>query len=421
MESKKKTLFKNTLMLYILQGSAMLLSLVAVPYESRILTEEHYGLIGVATAIMIYFQLIVDFGFLLSATEDVSRNRDDMPYLCRVLTSVSVCKLLLSAVSFVVLLVLCRLIPTWREKTLLLILFFISTMFTSFMPDYMYRGIEKMTAIAIRTVIIRAFFTAMIFLLLKTPEDIYWIPILNIIGNALAMAAAYIDLAKRFRIRLCRISVKDVLQSFKRSAVFFASRFATTFYTALNTVILDIITAGGVDTSLYTSADKLITTGKNIMTPVSDSLYPYMTKHKDFKLVKRVLLVIMPVIILFCAGCFIWADELCLLVFGKGFDKAGDILRAMLPVGVVILPSYLCGFPMLTAMGLSKYANLSVIFGTAIHLVNLAVLYFTGNINMVSLGVLLSIAETAILIFRVIVIYTHRDALRTAKDAEVSE
>lgn len=421
MDSKKKTLFKNTLMLYILQGSAMLLSLVAVPYESRILTDEHYGLIGVATAIMVYFQLVVDFGFLLSATEDVSINRKDTPYLCRLLTSVSICKLILSAVSFGILALLCTLIPAWREKWLLLLLFFISTVFTSFMPDYMYRGIEKMTAIAIRTVIIRAFFTGMIFLLLKTPEDIYYIPILNIIGNGLAMAAAYIDLGKRFQIRLCRISAKDVWHSFKRSSVFFASRFATTFYTALNTVILDIITAGGVDTSLYSSADKLITTGKNVMTPVSDSLYPYMTKHKDFKLVKRVLLIIMPIIILFCTGCFIWADELCLLIFGKGFDKAGNILRAMLPVGIVILPSYLCGFPMLTAMGLSKYANLSVIFGTAIHLINLAVLYFTGNINMISLGVLLSIAETAILIFRVIVIYRHRDRLRTAPETEAAE
>lgn len=417
-------------MLYILQGSAMLLSLVAVPYESRILTDEHYGLIGVATAIMVYFQLVVDFGFLLSATEDVSINRKDTPYLCRLLTSVSICKLILSAASFVVLLILCGLIPSWRPKTLLLILFFISTVFTSFMPDYMYRGIEKMTAIAIRTVIIRAFFTGMIFLLLKTPEDIYWIPILNIIGNGLAVVAAYIDLGKRFQIRLCRVKARDVFYAFRRSSVFFISRFATTFYTALNTLLLDTMFPGSMvdgtlksslEVSRYTAADKLITTGKNVLTPVSDSLYPYMTKNRDFKLVKRVLLVIMPLIILFCTGCFIWADKLCLFIFGEGFDKAGNVLRAMLPVGIVILPSYLCGFPMLTAMGLSKYANISVIFGTVIHLILLCTLFFTGHLTPVTLGILLSVTETLILLFRVVVILTHKDRLKLAPETEDAE
>ncbi len=419
-DGKKKTLFKNTAMLYVLQGSAMLLSFIAVPYETRVL-DMSYGLIGVSTAIMIYFQLVVDFGFLLSATEDVSRNRDDKPYLCRTLTSVTWCKLLLSVASFGVLAVLCAVIPAWRDKWLLLLLFYISTVFTSFMPDYLYRGIENMTAIAVRTVIIRTFFTVAIFFLLKKPEDIYWIPILNIVGNGLAMLAAYIDLHKRFDIHLCRVKVTDVWNSFKRSAVFFASRFATTFYTALNTVILDLITAGGANTSLYTSADKLITTGKNVLTPVSDSLYPYMTKNKDFKLVKKVLLIIMPVIILFCTGCFIWAKPLCALLFGESFYEAGSVLRAMLPVGVVILPSYLLGFPMLTAMGLSKYANLSVVFGTVIHLVNLAILYFTGNINMITLGILLSVAETVILLFRVAVIWKHRDRLHADPETEAAK
>lgn len=417
-EKKKRVLLKNTVMLYILQGSAMLLSFIAVPYETRILGVETYGLIGVSTAIMVYFQLFIDFGFLLSATEDVSRNRDDKQYLCKTLTSVSICKLLLSVASFAVLLVLSSVIPAWRDKQVLLLLFFVSTMFTSFMPDYLYRGIEDMTAIAIRTVAIRAFFTVAIFIFLKTPADIYWIPIFNIIGNGLAMLAAYFDLHKRLGIRLCPVTAKDVGYSFKRSAVFFASRFATTFYTALNTVILDLMTAGGVNTSLYTSADKLITTGKNVLTPVSDSLYPYMTKNRDFKLVKKVLMIIMPIIILFCTGCFIWAKPLCALLFGEEFYEAGSVLRAMLPVGVVILPSYLLGFPMLTAMGLSKYANLSVIFGTVIHLINLAILYFTGNINMVSLGILLSVAETVILLFRATVIWIHRDRLRAAPEEE---
>ena len=72
----------------------------------------------------------------------------------------------------------------------------------------------------------------------------------------------------------------------------------------------------------------------------------------------------------------------------------------------------------LSAMGLSKYANYSVVFGSALHVFNLLVLYFTGHMNMVTLGAMVSVAEIAILLFRIVVIWLHRDRLHTDKEAQ---
>ena len=91
-DAKSKVLVKNTVMLYILQFSTYLFSFLTVPYQSRILGPEIYGILGVAGAVMIYFQLFMDFGFLLSATEDISKNRDDKQYICRKITSIAVIK-----------------------------------------------------------------------------------------------------------------------------------------------------------------------------------------------------------------------------------------------------------------------------------------------------------------------------------------
>lgn len=418
LRSNHKNLVKNTLMLEILQFSTYILALIAVPYETRILGPEIYGILGAATAVMVYFQLVIDFGFLLSATEEVSARRDNPQELCRILTCVTLAKLALALLSGAVLLILCQIIAPWKDRAGLFALFFLSTALTSLMPDYLYRGMEKMSAITIRTVAIRAFFTAAIFIFLKKPEDLYVIPLLNIVGNGLALLAAFWDLNRRFRIRFRRVGWSDILNSLRRSSVFFYSRIATTAYTSLNTVILDLIAAGGGATGFYTAADKLITTGRNALSPISDSLYPYMARHRDFKLVKKILLIAMPVITLFCVGCFIWAEPLCRLLLGEEFGPAGQVLRAMLPVGIVTLPSYILGFPTLTAMGLSKYANYSVIFGSVLHIVNLSVLFLTGHVNMVTLAVLVSVAETAILLFRIAVILTHRDRLQQKKEID---
>ena len=70
MKTNKKVLLKNTVMLYILQFSAYFFSFITTPYQTRIMGPEIYGKIGYATAMMVYFQLFLDFGFILSSTAD---------------------------------------------------------------------------------------------------------------------------------------------------------------------------------------------------------------------------------------------------------------------------------------------------------------------------------------------------------------
>ncbi len=404
----KGALLKNTAMLYILQFSTYFLGLMVTPYETRVLGDEIFGYLGASAAIMVYFQLIIDFGFLLSATEEVSRSRSDRKALCTVFTSVTLAKLMLAGISAIVLVCLCNMIPAWEQKKTLLYLTFGATFLTSMMPDYLYRGLEKMSAITMRTVAIRVFFTCSIFFFLKKPEDICIIPILNIIGNGVALIFAYLHLSKRLNIRFCRVQKRDITSTLRRSSTFFYSRMATTAYTALNTVILDIISGSGVQTSYYTSANTLITAGKNGLSPISDSLYPYMALHRDFKLVKKILLIFEPICIAVCTVAFIWAEDLCLIFFGPDFGPTGQVLRAMLPIGVVILPSYVLGFPTMTAMGLSKHANLSVIVGSVFHVCVLSLLFVTQSLNMVSLGLTVSLTETVILIYRIVIIVKNR-------------
>jgi PST family polysaccharide transporter len=146
-----------------------------------------------------------------------------------------------------------------------------------------------------------------------------------------------------------------------------------------------------------------------------------MTRHRDFKMVKKILLLAMPPITLFCAVCFIWAEPVCSLLLGEDFAPAGQVLRAMLPAAVLTLPNYILSFPTLGPMGLSSWANYSVMIGSCVHLVNLVILYFTGNMNMISLAAMLSVTEAIILVIRIVVIVKHRDKMRPLPQKENGE
>lgn len=412
------TLMKNTVMLYILTFSQFFLSFIVATYESRILDPVWFGVLGTATAIMTYFQLVIDFGYLLSGTQEVAQNRDTPQKLNQIYTAVTIGKVILTAVSALVLLLLCRIIPTWQDKTGLYFLFFLSTALNSLLPNYLYRGLERMGAITVRTVAIRVFFTLGILLLLKGPEDMWLIPALNAVGALVALVVTHIHLDKRLNIRFTRPDLRETFASMKRSAVFFYSRIATTVYSALNTVILDIFSASGAVVGYYNCADKLITMGKSAVSPISDSLYPHMVRNRDFKLVRKVLLMLEPLIILFCAAVFIWAEPLCVLIFGAEYGPAAPVLRAMLPVGIVIFPSYVLGFPTLSAMGLSKHANYSTIVGSVFHLILLGTLFLTNSLSMVSLALCVSATETVILLYRIVIILKNRHLMKKGSGKE---
>ncbi len=415
---KRGVLLKNTVMLYILQFSTYFFSFIVVPYETRVLGPVIFGLIGAATAAMVYFQSVIDFGFILSGTADVALHKDDKQYLSRLFTSITLAKLLLALLCSAVLLVLCQAIGVWGDHVELYFLFFISIFLASLMPDYLYRGLEQMEVITVRAVCIKAFFTVMIFVLLKDASQYYLVPVLNIIGNGAAFVFVYWHLKKKMQITFTKIPLASVVTVLKQSMPFFFSRVATTVYTATNTVMLNIISGTGAVTGYYTSADKLITTAKSGMSPISDSLYPYMVKQRDFKMVKKVLIVLMPIIIAGCIVVAIFAEPLCIWFFGREYAEAADVLRVMLPVVVVILPSYILGFPTLSPMGLAKHANYSTILGSAFYVCVIVVLFVMGRIDMITLGVLTSITEILIFLYRAVIVYHYRDRMKANKTEE---
>lgn len=414
LENKKKSLFKNTFMLYVLMFSKYILGFITVPYETRVLGPEKYGLIGLATAIITYFQLFVDFGFLLSATEQVSKNREDKKKLSEIFTSVFISKIILLTVSVIVLSILCLLISSWREHMLFFIVFLFATIMSSLLPDYLYRGMEEMTAITVRTVCVQVFFTLMIFIFVKTPQDYMVYPIIKLIGNTVALLFVFLHLKKTYHIKLIRVKIKKVFLSLKSSAMFFLSRIATTIYTTTNTIILDFMSAGGM-TGYYTSAERLVTTANGMLSPISDSLYPYMLKHKDFKMVKKMLLILEPIIIIGCSIVFIWARPLCTWFFGEEYYYTADVLRALIPSIVITLPVYIFGFPVLGAMGLNKHANYSVMLSSMAHIVCILILFSINKINVVTLGLSSSFTQYVVFIYRIIIVYKNRKMLNLEK------
>ena len=68
---KTKRLVKNTMFLYIMTFVKLVLPLITLPYLTRVLSKDAYGVVSYVKSCMAYVQLIIDCGFILSATKEV--------------------------------------------------------------------------------------------------------------------------------------------------------------------------------------------------------------------------------------------------------------------------------------------------------------------------------------------------------------
>ena len=411
LKGKDGTLAKNTGLLFLLTISNYVFNFITVPYQTRVLEPPIMGNIKFAMAVMSYVQLLTDFGFLLSATEDIAKERNNPQKVSKIFTAVMWCKLFLVALSFLIMAVLCLTVTRFKQDILLLFLYWISYAIYAFLPDFLYRGIENMQAITIRSVLIKAFTTCLIFILLKKPSQYYIIPILTGIGNLGAVVFTYIHVRK-MGYNFVRIKFREVLYTFKRSSFFFFSRIASSVFTATNTLILGFkYQKDSPLVGYYSSAEQAITIAKQTITPVSDSLYPYMIKNRNFKMIKKLLLIGMPIFFVGCSFVMLTANDLCAIVFGKDYYAAGTYLRLLAPVVFFSYPGTLLGFPTLSPMGLAKHANISTILGAIIQVSALIVIHFTIGISATALCILTCATEVFMCGYRAVIVIKDRKLL----------
>lgn len=414
-DNSKKQLLKNTFFLYILTFSSQVLALITIPYQTRVLTPETYGVVGVAISVMTFMSLVLDFGILLSATSKVAQHAEDTVFLSHLYGNVFALKGISAIFCGCCLAVACCSSPYHSRYFLLYALYYLAYVAAAMLPDYLYRGLERMKVITFRTVAIRAFATACTFIFLHSDSDVLALPICLLVGNVTALAVCLRYDRRVFGIHLHRPTVVEVRLLAKDSLPFFFSRISSTVYSTANPIVLNMFYAGLPVVGFYSASEKFLSVSKSIVSPIADSLYPYMVKNKDFRLVKKILLTTTPFIVVGAAVLYIYANQICEFVFGPSYVEAGMIVRCLLPAIMVIFPSYVICFPVLVPLGLSSRANFSNFIGLCVQLFALIILVVTDYFNVYTMCLATSAAEVSVFIYRLSVIARYQ---KTAKSMD---
>ena len=397
-DQASKKLAKNTTALYIMNITKIALPLFTLPYLTRVLSKDCYGVVAYVKAVMQYMQIVVDFGFLLSATKDIVKVQKDKDAISKVVGDTLMAKLMLVFSAFVLLLIMIINIPMLRANVIYTIMSFVVVALTCFLMDFLFRGLEEMQVITFRYVIMRTIATVFTFVFVRSDSDMMWIPCLDIIGSVVAIVLVFVEMKKR-GIYIKITGLKNAISKLKDSAVFFLSNMASTTFTALNTLMIGLFINTN-QVAEWSVCMQIVSAVQSMYSPITDGIYPYMVKTKDWKLINKTAKIFMTLITLGCIFTFFVAKIVLFIVGGQKYVNAALLLRAFIPLLFFSFPAMLFGWPALGAIGKSKKTTFTTVLTAIIQIIGMIVLLLIGEFNVIALALWRGITESILFVSR---------------------
>ena len=363
-KKSNKVLFKNFTSLSILQISNYLFPLITLPYLVRVLGPGKYGLVNFAAAFAAYFTIITDYGFNLSATQEISVNRDDPKRVSEIFSSVFTLKMLLFVLSTLIFFPIVYVVPLFKENLILFVVTFFSVLGTALFPIWLYLGIERMKYILIISVSVRVITTVLIFIIVQSENDFVKLAGLNTITQFVIGITGLLLVLIKFDVKYMFPGRSLLKQQLKNGWHLFLSTISINLYTTSNVFILGLFAPANI-VGYYAAADKLRMAFQGILSPMSQSVYPYVNKllsesyDRFISFNKKLFKISLTLGAVISIMLFLFAEPIVNIVLGKEYQSSIPVLRIIAWLPLVIFLSNVLGIQ--TMLPLNKQKSFALI------------------------------------------------------------
>lgn len=331
---ESKNVVANIFYLSLINFANFLLPLLTFPYLVRVIGIDKFGLLSFATSIITYFLIFTDYGFNITATRLISVNRDDYEKVNEIFSSVLFLKFFLLGISILFLSIVVFFIPKLNTDSLIYFLTFGLVIGQALFPVWFFQGIEKMKIISILNICSKVFFTCAIFLFVKSPKDFYLVPLFSSLGFIVIGLISIFICIYKYKIKIRFQKLKTLKFYLTDGWHIFVSNISVTLYTTATVTILGFFTNNTI-VGYYSSADRIISAIRGLMGPLSQSIFPYLSRKAEkepesvLKINRKLLLYFGPIFILISLVLFFGADNIIQLLFKTQNIQAVLVLKIL--------------------------------------------------------------------------------------------
>ncbi|MCX5703794.1 MAG: oligosaccharide flippase family protein, partial [Candidatus Omnitrophica bacterium] len=269
---------RNFSSLSTLQGLNYLLPILILPYLIRVIGPEKFGLIAFAQAFVQYFMILTDYGFSVSATRGIALCRSDKQKMCSIFSSVITVKCILSALSFIIFIIIVAAVPKFRGDWPVYLLSFGVVIGNTLFPVWFFLGKEKMIYIAGINIAGGILYIIAIFMFVAGPADYLYVPLITSLFSIFTGISGLYIAFRKFGLEFVSQSYEDIRSELKAGWNIFISIVSINAYTTTRIFAVGLLTNNTI-TGYYSIAERIANFIQTFpLDSLSQAIYPRLNK-----------------------------------------------------------------------------------------------------------------------------------------------
>lgn len=333
----------NALALQIAQAAILLIPLAALPFLARTIGASQLGVVVFVQSFSFLLTLLVDYGFGLSGSRDVARQRRDRAALRDIVAGVLGAKLLLSGACAVAALVAWGSVPLFRGSPQLVAMAVLLALLQGLHPAWFVGGLERIRTLAGVDLTTRLLGLVALIAFVDGPEDTMLV--LWIFAATAGLSTAWLQALMYRHVGFKAPSWTASRDALRTSTALFISNAAGTAYMGANVFLLGLLVPSA-QVAFYAAAEKIVRAATRILASGAMAANPRVTfligtgrVERASRLAVLSLVVFTAVAALAAAVLMVVAPTVLEVLFGAGFADAVPLLRIL----SVCIPLEVCG------------------------------------------------------------------------------
>lgn len=409
---------KESIHLYVIQFANYVVPIISLPYLTKVLTLDGVGRLGLAQAVFVLAQALIDFGFTYTAGRDVSLNLDDKKELSSIYTNVQFLRFLIFLILVIISSLILYFIDFNSDDKLLYFLAIISSGAVVLMPLWVFNGLSKNSVFSQYLIFFKIITLFLLFLFVKSVED-YLIAFLILNSSMIFLGIPIYLYLKKNNIEydLKVINFKAIKLYFNNGFNVFIGTFLSMTYTNFIPFFIKFFT-NDYWVGVYIVVERLMSVLKQMYMPIIQASYgkicQYFEQDNKFayrSIVKKISFIFLGVsVIAFLGNIFL--GEYVIYYLLNNEQVAYKYTFMSMFISFIVSISIILTYCFFLARGLGR--NLKWIYIVA-SLFFSSILYFMATKTVVTLEniyIAIFLVETSVVVMQLLFLYFYNRFLR---------
>ena len=362
---------KNGMWMYLMQAFNTIIPLLTIPYITRVLGKTQYGTFSVALNIITYLQVLVEYGFVMSASREIVINEDNPSKISNIFSNVLYGRFFLYFLSIIAVIVYMFINRSDYILCICSLSLLLCLLGYVVQQNWLFQGKQDMKYISLVNIVGRVVSVILIFILVKSREDVVLYAILYSISPLLSGFIGLIVAIKKYNLHLYKPDVGQIIDELKNGFYVFTTSLSAKVFGAIGVTILGVLSTKDV-VGCFSAIQKIPSIMMLAWSPISQILYPISSKKMTvsfstgYRFVKKVEKNIFPLFFIVSIIISLFCVPIVNVAFGDEYVENAIWIVPLLVWVLLGINNNFLGIQILLSSGndrtYSKCFQLSVVF-----------------------------------------------------------